>query len=75
MAQGWLWQGVGTAEKEIAAGAAKYEQKFGRRPAAVRVKLSRITATTPGVIDGVQVLIDETVQPCCYLFMAGKGEK
>lgn len=67
MATGKLWQIVGDPRASISVGLRAYVIKNHHSPACVRVPAATLGEPRPERIDGVRVILDETIQPGHYM--------
>ena len=68
MAEGWLWQSVGPTEAVIREGARLYMLRHCRFASWVRASTRTLGGFRPTELDGVRIIVDETITPWHWMF-------
>ena len=73
MSEGWLWQSVGPTEAVIREGARLYMLRHCRFASWVRASTRTLGGFRSTELDGVRIIVDETIAPWCWMFGVNGG--
>ena len=74
MSEGWMWQSVGPTEAVIREGARLYMLRHCRFASWVRASTRTLGGFRPTELDGVRIIVDETITPWCWLYGVNGGQ-